>query len=98
MGVARAVAAMVVLAAVAAAVVLATVAAVVVLTAAAEDQGQCCGLACRVGRRWWIFVDKLNYLATFSCTLASFFRLCVFVGTPKKDKYLDFYSCYKLKK
>ena len=26
------------------------------------------------------------------------FSVCVFVGTPKIDKYLAFYSCYKLKK
>ncbi len=48
----------VVLAAVAVVVVLAAVVAVVVLTAAAEDQGQPCGLASWVGWKWWIFVDK----------------------------------------
>jgi hypothetical protein len=31
-----------------------------------------CGLAFWVGRRLWIFVDTLNFLATFGYCLASF--------------------------
>jgi hypothetical protein len=27
-----------------------------------------------------------------------FFSVCVFVGIPKRDEYLAFYSCYKFKK
>ncbi len=57
-----------------------------------------CGLACGVGQRLWIFVDTLNFLATFGYYLASFYSICVFVGIPKRDKYLAFYLCYKLKK
>ncbi len=56
-----------------------------------------CGLASGVGQRWWIFVDT-KYFDNIWLLFGVLFSICVFVGIPKRDKYLAFYSCYKKNK
>ncbi len=77
---------------VAAAVVSVAVVAAVVSTTATEDQGQpLVGLLLGLGgdhRHTQCFGDIWLLFGIL-------FSICVFVGIPKIDEYLAFYSCYK---
>ncbi len=68
----------------------------VVSMAAAEDQGQPVLWACLGG--WAEMMDLCRYTHFFGIIWLLFgilFSVCVFVGIPKRDKYLAFNLCYK---